>query len=272
MCANVTMPYGMGCGIPHQLESASLGYIERTLGILWPPNFYTWKYNHLDIIYPFYLPMVFDMRVNDAANRAMQLSHYGPRLWLLGNEPERKDQSNIPPEEAAQFSHVWADTAGGEWAAPGVLLGSPDAYTWYDTYLQTGGLVGICHHVHIYALTPEHFDNQLRDFEQWMRDKRIERPILVTECASWSPHLSDQIKVMDRVWETVQRESIISAMWYSSHTYPGGPLGFANLLTDDGTAVTQLGAHYMSLKGTPLPPPEPPPDMDKKIHLPIVMG
>jgi hypothetical protein len=40
---------GFGCGIPWQLAASDPGYYERALGTLFPPHWYSWKYDALDI-------------------------------------------------------------------------------------------------------------------------------------------------------------------------------------------------------------------------------
>lgn len=258
------MPHGLGVGIPHQLAVNDAGYYQRALGTLRPSWWMNWLYDRIDYIYPAYTPMVWAMKMNGAANRAVTASWYGPRLWLLGNEPERADQSNTPPKEAADMSGWWAHAASGQFAAPGVMLGLKDAYVWLDAYLAAGGVVPHAWHVHNYAWTETTWDNQYWEFMQWTARNKVERPVIVSETACLAVYLSDQIKVMNRVQAALEQGRIIAACWYSTSD-PFGWISAADLLTVS-KALTALGEHYT---GQAI---EPPPVLEPSIWLPGVAG
>lgn len=257
---------GLGVGLPWQN-----GQYARALGALRPAWWYNWLYDQYDYIWPAYAPMVWAMKMDAASASAERRSHQGPRLWLLGNEPERPDQSNTPPAQAADFSRWWADAASGTFACAGVLLGLPPAYAWLDVYLAAGGMVGAYWHVHNYGWTPDQWDGNLTPFLSWMRANRVERPVIVSECASWDQGLPAQMAIMDRVQVALAAGNIVAACWYSSRD-PFGAFRGADLLTETGE-LTELGVHYREMRegnhgGLPVPEPA----GEHEVHLPVVMG
>lgn len=239
---------GFGVGAPWQNAVGHSDYYNRMLGVLRPPVWANWLYDRVDYIYPSYLPQVWAMRIDDNSNRAITQSQYGPRLWLLGNEPERADQSNVAPETAAIFSRLWAEHAKGEWAAPGVLLGLPEAYQWLDAYLEADGAIPNIWHVHMYAWTAHHWDEMLGQFQSWLRANGLDRAIIVSETASWDNTLPAQMDIMDRVRAAIGQGNIIAAMWFSSD-YPS----WRHTSLYVNGELTELGRHYRGLTPAPTP-------------------
>lgn len=256
---------GLGVGLPWQHAEADEDYYQRALGTLMPPWWYSWKFDAIDFIFPPFLPMVWAMKADGAANQAVTAAGYGPRLWLLGNEPERADQSNTSPETAALFSLWWRGTAQGEWAGPGVLIGLPAAYDWLDAYLAAGGAIPDAWAVHNYGWTADQWDNNLGPFLLWMQRRGVAKPVIVTECASWDRSLPAQQAIMRRVRTAIEQGNIQAACWYSSRD-PFGPFRGADLLTAEGE-LTPLGEQYVD--GAE-PPPQPVPE--SQVHLPVIFG
>jgi hypothetical protein len=98
-----------------------------------------------------------------------------------------------------------------------------------------------------------------------MSRHKVKRPIIVSECACWLPHLPDQMAIMDRVMVALEQGSIEAAAWYSSHD-PFGPLRGADLLDAHGN-LTLLGEHYRQLMDG-----ERTPDLKPQVSLPVVMA
>lgn len=255
---------GLGAGIPWQLADGQPAYYAGVAFLLDCAWWMNWKYDCYGHIYRPYVPMLWAMRADGAAGEAMRLSAGGHKLWLVGNEPERADQSNTPPDDAAKFSVVWAGVTDVAWAGPGVLLGLEAAYTWLDAYLVAGGIVPNYWAVHNYAWNEVQWGDFLEQFKAWMRKRRVERPIMVTETACWGPYLGDQMKVMDAAAGALERGEIEAACWYAAKD-PFGVLSAADLLTESGS-LTELGEHFRQHSAPPVSAGE-----NVQVHLPLIM-
>lgn len=66
--------------IPWQNAEGDPGYYNRVLALLAPQDFYNWKFDLLDIIWPRYKPLVWAMQRDEHSERAVRLSRNGSRL------------------------------------------------------------------------------------------------------------------------------------------------------------------------------------------------
>lgn len=261
---------GLGVGIPPLHGEIDDVYEAACVATLRPAWWYDWRYKSTRYIFPPYLPMVWAMRMDDAANRAMIASRYGPRLWLLGNIDKIGGElsSLTTPQQAADMSRWWHDAASGTFACPGVLLNQTAApLDWLDAYLRAGGVVPEAWHVHNYAWVEAQWDGNLTPFLLWMQRRGVQRPVIVSECASWDQSLPAQQAIMDRVATVLEQGNIQAACWYSSHD-PFGVFVAADLLHSDGS-LSALGEHYLQVTGQGAPHDA---GLDVQVHLPVLMG
>lgn len=218
--------------------------LDAILHILNSPWWYTWKYDQLDR--PGYTPMVWRC-TKDWIERALPLALEEPeRMWLLGNEPERLDQSNTPPDEFADNARRWA-LAGLPFAAPGVLW-NEQGRKWLEEYLSAGGPEPDAWHFHIYAWSAGHFLAEIASMNRmWSR-----RPIIISECAGAVDNAN--LDVMRGVKEALRTGRIQAAAWFSAR-YEA--FDDPSLLTADGQ-LTEIGAAFTAPEYT--------------VHLPAVWG
>ena len=233
----------LGIGLPWQHEEKNSTYIISMLQVLQPPFWINWKYDHLGEAG--YLPMVWAVKMDKHMTEAMGFApQYPNQLWLLGNEPERKDQSDTEPAEFAAVAAVWQERIGGLWAAPGVIIHDIDrrGYDWIDSYLRVGGPVPPVWQIHIYGqlLYPDWL-KRVEEFRRWLSERKADRPVMVTETNASGHTLDDQKRLMDGLVD-----SSIASLWYSARD-PFQVWPWTDLHTENLT-LTPLGAHYLQTR------------------------
>lgn len=143
-----------------------------------------------------------------------QLAHlaetYPGRTWLFYNEPERVDQANTSPFDAAIHVRYWSEAIGdnGTIACCGVLV-NPNWYGWAEwlrLYLQAGGPVPDAWHIHIYAATPAEFDATLALWDAWNAEKGGNLPTIISEVGSGA-------QVYAR-WLDFDRADVPAVFWF----------------------------------------------------------
>lgn len=169
-------------------------------------------------------------------------------LWLLGNEPEREEQSNTSPQEFVAGVRQWQQSRSTPIALPGVLL-DLDGIEWIEAYLADNGPIPDFWHVHIYAWNIAHWLDLWEKWEMTMHSYRAERPTIISECACWSEKPDDQIALMEGIaTQIIVRPLIHSAFWFSAHY--GTQQKFwrrSDLLDGDGT-LTAVGQHFLTVR------------------------
>lgn len=258
----------LGVGMPNQNATSGPSYYQKAIELLMPSCWHNWLFDQRQYIWPPYYPTVWAMVRNADSERAIALSHYGVRRWHFGTEPNNTEQSNTEPAIAADFSNWWRANGAGEMALPGIIVMEPDSMDgigWLNRYLDAGGVVPDYWTVSNYAWVPDQWDGNLKPFRALLKKRNVERPLIVKECASWSPEIGAQKAIMDHVYKRVYDGTICEAYWYSTYD-PFGPLRGSDLLTLEGD-LTALGLYYRALRPIPLPPPE-----GHTVHLPLVLG
>jgi hypothetical protein len=253
------MPVGLGCGIPWQNHEVNAAVLDNALATLSPSWFYDWKHGQMHR--PGYHGMLwacdrttYEQRV--AFNAAVAAAKSKPeRLFFLGNEPERVDQSQTT---------VWAFGAAAKefrrrvpnvpLALPGIMINDAGLYWMAGYHVLVGmgkALVPDFWHVHNYAWTTEQWENNLERFQRWTRDAGMVRPIIVSETAGamggYPTMTSDatNLLLMERVKAALRAGDIQAAAWMSSmwHAWPGPA---SDLLRADGR-VTSLGREFVEM-------------------------
>lgn len=137
-------------------------------------------------------------------------AQYPDRWWMLFNEPERIDQANTSPFDAAIHARYWTEAIGenGQTACCGVLV-NPRWGGWRDwlqMYLLAGGPVPDAWHIHIYAATPAEFDATLALWDAWNAEKGGNLPTIISETGS-GPEVYGR-------WLAFDRADVPAVFWF----------------------------------------------------------
>ena len=162
----VRIPTGLNLGIPWQWG----GDVRAMRAILGDPGYYDWHWvtggdNYQRMIYS---------RIDERDWRTIQqLIRRDPsHLWLVMNEPERRDQANLSPADGADLAKLMR-LAGACIAVPGVII-TVEGLDWLDDYLSAGGPVPEAWHVHLYfAETAAGMDRRLETWGDWMESAAL---------------------------------------------------------------------------------------------------
>lgn len=236
-------PRGLGVGVPPLGGETDSVYTIEVLERLNPPWWHDWRHGQLGL--RGYVPSVWSMDVESVALALdVATAHVQLPMWLLGNEPEREDQSDTPAHIAAAACREWVRRLGTwavPWACPGVNVSVHmwvQAEPWLDVYLAEKGPVPHAWHVHIYG-GPEAFDSALAQFRRWMHRRNVVRPVIVSECGDGEQPAA----TMAAIRGAIARGDIQAAAWFSSYYEPWNETG----LLDAGGALTAAGAAYVGL-------------------------
>ena len=237
----VDAPAGLGVGAPWQSHDD----IPAMLDALRPAWWYDWRFEQAGSAG--YVPMIW----SDAiwADHAPVLESLFDRrrdlFWLLWNEPERTDQADMWPDEAATLT---AEIAGHgiRYAAPGVSL-TRSGYEWLDAYMAAGGPVPHCWHVHIYwCLEPQQWDDAWAKWLGWMRANDCVRPTIVSETNAWTEGTYGQQRMVEHVAGKLDTEPLLKAVAWFATRYNEGT-GHPHLLNEDG-GLTSVGNTFAAVR------------------------
>lgn len=135
---------------------------------------------------------------------------YPGRTWLLFNEPERIDQADTSPFDAAIHVRYWTEAIGdnGRTACCGVLIQTNwhGWAEWLRLYLQAGGPVPNYWHIHIYADTPEQFDAALATWDAWNAERGGGLPTIISEVG--------RTYAVQEHARAIQRDDIPAMFWF----------------------------------------------------------
>ncbi len=231
------IPTGFGVGIPHQRAQDDPSWYDTALAQVSPPWWYDWTYSQIDR--PDYVPMLWRCDVEGVARALPIIMKNRVRLWLLGNEPERTDQSNTAPEVFAEaVKELNRQTHGTTIALPGILW---DRYgygkAWLSEYIDRGGPIPDAWHVHLYVWTADEWRRTVPEMLAFLKGI-ADIPVIISECASWHPKTT--LSVLEAIKETVRVGDAQAAAYFSAY-YDAWPE--PSLLTAAGE-LTELGTQY----------------------------
>lgn len=260
---------GFGVGIPPQLVwREGTWIVEQEFDLLGPRPFLNWGPSPvLERAGWTFAPMVYNANHYDQ-HVTTRLDNSPGEEWLLFNEPERPEQANMTPAEAADTTRRFlrdAWDAGNEfqWSAPGVWVGpdTHDGLAWATEYVQNLRRNGISRptywHVHGYrSTTLAQFNAGWARFKAWYNTWGSGAPIILSEICAEAAPLANQIAIMDRVAGMLRSSEISCAFWFSSHISDNSQWQSAALCTVDvvaqQVALTPLGQHFVGLASQPL--------------------
>lgn len=228
----------LGVGVPWQWAERDSEYYDRAWRNLGQPAWYSWKWDAMGR--PGFMPMAWCPRLGSDYTRVLQAAHRAPvrSVWLLGNEPERADQSDVSSDEFADAVRVWLALIGRRWAGPGILWGDEGRW-WLDEYIKLGGPLPDIWAIHIYgSLDVAGWLDQLFHARRWFAEMRATRPIWVTETNG-----------SEALMRFLAAEPSLTAYWYCARD-PFGHNAAYDLLDAEGKP-THLGRVFRSLQTGP---------------------
>ena len=238
-------------------------------GIAWPsenredsPNIFanskiTWVYNwspyRTSIPNVEFVPMLWSTNKGHDGNQFLNQAR-GSKHVLGFNEPERGDQANMNPVEAAYAWKQFIEPL----RAQGTRLGSPgiasteEGLVWLKQFLHQLGLLG----GRIDFLALHWYGRGADNFINWITRVRREvgnnYPVWVTEfaCTSWNPNQPvSQQEINDFMRQSVTRMDTLDWIerysWFGAQRRLDAALGSGNVLIAPNGQISQLGQQYI---------------------------
>ena len=116
-------------------------------------------------------PSVWNSVYRPTIRQIMEWSdEYPGRTWLVLNEPERDDQADTAPDDAAIHMTYLMEAVGesGTVACCGVIVGPGRPWAeWLDAYIAAGGPIPAAWHIHIYEDSPAQWEESLALWDEW---------------------------------------------------------------------------------------------------------
>jgi len=242
----------LGVGVPPVNGEVDAAYTADACAKLQPSWHHDWRFSLIGT--PGYVPSVWWLRQTEDnfVQGLAEAAKHPNELWLLGNEPLMND---VRPEQAARAVRQWERTLSSwavRYAVPGVNISLhrlTGALDWLDAYLFERGPIPHAWHVHVYGGV-DAFRASIEGFEAWMRRNRVERPVIVSECAS----TEEPAEVMALLRQWLRSGRLKMAAWFSAY-WPEWIE--PSLLTAEGN-LTEIGELFVAEEHT--------------VHLPVVMG
>ncbi|KKN74828.1 hypothetical protein LCGC14_0387210 [marine sediment metagenome] len=237
------LPSGLAVGIPWQRAVNDPSWYVHALTMLEPNWFYNWKY---DLCGQFdnFVPMIWRMNLEWLARALPTIKQYSTHLWLLGNEPERAEQSDTPPEVFAETVRELKRQTGS-WVVPIAIPGVLHDYmsggkNWTQAYLDAGGPLPDYWHIHLYEPNAMMIHSRIGSWKKKFGDGI---PIIVSEVASWRRDDNRPQEVMSAIRQALAKGDIHAAAWFSA--YYETDMAFSSLLTAAGK-LTELGEAFVA--------------------------
>ena len=175
-------------------------------------------------------------------------------LWLVMNEPERRDQANLTPADGADLAKQMR-LAGAYIAVPGVII-TTQGLDWLDDYLAAGGPVPAAWHVHLYyAETADGMDRRLETWGDWMVKRDMVRPTIISEFNAQGADVAGQMAMMSHMAKRLDEAAaardrglddwLWAAYWFSlKYKANESDAGYTNLIDDRGNP-TELASVFV---------------------------
>ena len=250
----------IGIGLPPIGGEVDAAYTASVIAKLKPAWWMDWRHGQLDT--PGYVPMLYDAnleRVQQTIDDALFVSNVVPYCWLIYNEPERADQANATPEQAANTLTIWLRKVPS-WYAPCAVGGvnvsvhhGGKPYLWLDAFLGRLSARWRKHidywHIHVYGDTSAFYDGVMA-FRKWMQRVDMVRPVIVSECGTDR----DPAALMALIRHMLREGDIDRAAWFSSYYDKWNDTG----LLDEHGELTSAGKAFVKVQ--------------TETHLPLVTG
>lgn len=238
-------------------------------GIAWPPEntqdspslfaggkiswVYNWSPYRTNIAGTEFVPMLWSTNRGHDGNQFLNQAR-GAKVVLGFNEPERSDQANMSPAEAARAWKQYIEPL----RAQGTRLGSPaiastdQGLNWLLQFLSELNKVG----GRIDFLALHWYGRGVDNFIGWITYVRQrtgnQYPVWVTEfaCTSWNPSQPVSVQeASDFMRQSVSRLNSLNWVeryaWFGAQHRPDAALGSASSLISPNGGLTQLGRDYV---------------------------
>ena len=207
---------GFGVGLPGETQQEGILHHGKMLDMLKA----SWWYDWMDLVPEDrrYVPMVRRLWRDNFSDAFVLGQRDRTRYWFMGNEPDRKDQDDTTPEQFAKNMKAWQANVGSHIAVPGVLI-DDGGIAWLDEFLRFSRLpVNMRWHIHIYANDGLEWTQKWKRFQRWMVDNRFHSPVVVSETASMSTTVGNQLEVMTTAYNTLRSNKwLVGVGWFSAH-------------------------------------------------------
>jgi len=183
----------------------------------------------------------------------------GPGPLTLGfNEPQRADQANLTPTEAAVLWHKLTIECASQrlWATPSAINDLYWLTDWYNAYITMYGIAPRADLVNVHCYSWSGADAciaYLRQVQDWARARNIPG-VIISEWAILPCSLGETQAIVEaekvQAWMETQ-PNIVGAAWFAARIYgneewilpPGGPACNTTLVDTSG-ALTAFGQWY----------------------------
>ncbi|CAF1050459.1 unnamed protein product [Rotaria sordida] len=259
----------MVCGVLSDGPSGGSGSSSKKRGIAWPlenkqdsPNVFaggkiSWVYNwspyRTDIAGAEFVPMLWSTNKGHDGNQFLNQAK-GAKSVLGFNEPERSDQANMSPVEAANAWKQYIEplrAQGARLCSP-AIASTDQGLNWLQQFLnelsKNNGRID-CLALHWYGRGVDNFINWITKVRQQTGNRY---PVWVTEfaCTSWNANQPvSQQEVNDFMKQSIARLDSLSWVeryaWFGAQRQLDAALGSANCLIASNGQLSDLGRTYV---------------------------
>lgn len=213
------IPQSLGLALPWQSERIGPAFASgRVLAKL--PAAWWMNYLHDHLADARYVPMVWAVQEGAAfSDAALAAQQDRERYWLLGNEPDRADQSNTSPHSFVKTLRRWPSRAV---LVPGVTL-DEGGLAWFREFVglwrnQVGAIPKQwMWAVHCYPGDGVELNERWTAFRRVLVELRCHRPTVITEFACYREGLQLQVGALDAGLKLMQNDRYLAGIcWFSA--------------------------------------------------------
>ncbi len=247
-------PAGLHASVPWQVDDYTPGRETEIVDTLDLDSYYNYQeLQRSDSHAHIHVPLYFNLTDYD-------LPFVRCKFVFLWNEPDREDQSDATPREAAETTLAWSKEQERQcgyrsYAIHGGLLSVPEGTrNWIEEYLEWGGPLPDVWHLHIYAHTADEFLNFWGVVKTVLEEKPHlayrngqEIPVILSEVGGVGT-IEEAKKIMSLLWFLIETDPILhSAYWFTGADW--GRYDEEYILVGENGEFTELGQHFKMLQG-----------------------
>ncbi|CAF1391356.1 unnamed protein product [Adineta steineri] len=213
--------------------------------------FYNWSSDKTSDIDIEFVPMLWTGNNGaDADQFAEKVRSQGATHALGFNEPERSEQANMSPSDAAQIWKQYVEPLRNQ----GIRLGSPsiasteEGLNWLQQFLNEGCQIDFLA-LHWYGRGVDNFIDYITSARERFGSRY---PVWITEfsCTSWNPNepvSQDEInQFFDQSLARLDATDWVERYaWFGASRHLDAALGSGNCLISDNGQLSELGRKYV---------------------------